>query len=409
MPSVKETESRLFIALLIFLMALGPISTDLYLPSLPSIAAELKADQAEIQLTLSVFLLGFATSQLIYGPLSDRFGRRPVFIGALVLYLLASLTCSFSNTIEELIILRFVQALGACAGPVLSRTIVRDVYRRDEAARIMSWMGMAMALAPAVGPVIGGQVEILFGWRANFLVLSGFSTLALLWLLLRLPETNRDLNMEAMQLPRLIRNYFGLLRNTRYMGYVLISTGSFSGIFCFISGSPFVLIDQLGLSPDVFGLYFAVIVVGYMAGTFLSAQFTLRLGLHRMIMIGSSVSFAGGLIAVGLSLFGELNLLNVVGPFAVFTIGAGLTFPNNMAAALAPFPRIAGSASALMGFIQMIFASGVGVLISSYNDGTALSMTASLAGVTGMAFASYVFLIHPHKLETLDSPTTPAI
>ena len=128
-----------------------------------------------------------------------------------------------------------------------------------------------------------------------------------------------------------------------------------------------------------------------------------------MIMIGSSISFAGGLAAVGLSLYGEFGVLSIIGPFTIFTIGAGLTFPNNMAAALAPFPRIAGSASALMGFIQMIFASGVGVLISSYNDGTALSMTAALAGVTAMAFASYVFLIHPHKLEVVETPKTPAI
>ena len=199
-------ESPVVTVLLTALVGFGAISTDLYLPSLPAIGESFGSTTAEVQLTLSVFLVGFAVSQIVYGPLSDRFGRRPVLIGGVAIYLLATLACLAAGSIGLLIGARFVQAVGACAGVVLGRAIVRDIYGREGAAKMLSYMGVAMALAPALGPILGGILQVLFGWRANFLVLAIFGGVCLLGVLLVLPETNRWRDPAATDPARLIRS-----------------------------------------------------------------------------------------------------------------------------------------------------------------------------------------------------------
>ncbi|NIA68110.1 multidrug effflux MFS transporter [Pelagibius litoralis] len=379
--------------LLTVLVALGPISTDLYLPSLPAIGTAFAVDAAAVQLTLSVFLAGFACGQLICGPLSDRFGRRPIILGGLALYLLASLLCVVAPDIEVLILARFLQALGACVGPVLGRAVVRDVYGREGAAQVLSYMAMAMALAPAIGPIVGGYLEVWFGWQANFLLLTAFASLALIAILAILPETNKWMDPAATQPARLAANYLTLLRHRSYLGYAMIIAFSYAGIFSFISGSAFVLIGLLGLSPDLYGFCFAAIVVGYMIGTFLSGRLTKRLGLERMIQLGSLVQGFGGLLGLLLVLGGMVTVVSVVGPVAVFMIGCGLVLPNAQAGALGPFPRIAGSASALMGFFQMGFAALVGIAVGHGSGTSALPMMAAIALVSLGAILAYWLVV----------------
>jgi DHA1 family bicyclomycin/chloramphenicol resistance-like MFS transporter len=405
-------DSFALVCLLTALVAIGPLSTDLYLPALPAIAAAFQADSGEVQLTLSVFMGGFAVSQLIYGPLSDRFGRRPVLLGGLAVYVVASGLCLVAASIEQLIAARFLQALGGCAGPVLGRAVVRDVFGRDRAAQALSYMALAMAVAPAVGPVLGGYLQVWAGWTATFGVLAAIG-LALLAAVTRyLPETNAYKNPQATRPGRLLANYALLARDPAYRGYVATQTCTFAGIFAFISGSSFVLVEAVGLSPDQFGLCFAIVVVGFMVGTFLSGRLTRRWGLDRMIRTGLALCLAGGVPMALLALTLPPSVPAVVAPMAVFMAGTGLVLPNAMAGAIGPFPRMAGAASALLGFVQMGGAALAGIAVGQLTDGTARAMAGAIALAAIGAALSYARGVRPHlradDTETAEPAPRPA-
>lgn len=365
--------------MLIALTAFGPMSIDLYLPSMPDLTHVFQADISRVELTLSVFLVGFALAQLIYGPLSDRFGRRPVLLGGLALYSVASLLCLTAQGIGALILWRFLQSLGACCGPVLSRAILRDSFPRDQVARVMASLGTVMAVAPAIAPMIGGNLHALFGWKANFILLVGFGVLvtALTWRLL--PETNRALNLQALKPMAVAENYLRLMRDRVFLGYSLALSFYFGAMFSFISGSAFVLIGVLKVPPGHFGFYFASPVLGLMAGSFIAARLSHKVGLERMVRIGCALGSVFGLLMAGLSLAGVETVVSVVGPVVGIYVAAGLTLPNSTALAIAPHARIAGSASALLGCIQMGVASLTGWLVGLFNDGGSLSMAGTMA------------------------------
>ncbi|WP_340116504.1 multidrug effflux MFS transporter [Pelagibius sp. 7325] len=392
---MARAESLTVSILLTAMVALGPVSTDLYLPSLPAIGSAFATDQGTVQLTLSVFLVGFAFSQLACGPLSDRFGRRPVILGGLALYLVASLACAAAPSIEVLIFARFCQAVGACVGPVLGRAAVRDIYGRERAARMLSYMGMVMALAPAFGPIIGGFIEAWFGWRANFVLVSAVGLTVLAATAITLPETNRWKSPDATRLGHLIGNYRSLLRHRRYVGYVLVVACTYSGIFSFISGSSFVLIGILGLDPEVYGFCFAAIVVGYMLGAFGSGRYTVRFGVERMVQLGTAIQLLGGVAGLALHAVMPPSVASIVAPVAVFMIGTGLAMPNAQAGAIGPFPRMAGAASALLGFCQMGLAAFVGIVVGHGSGESALSMMAAIALVALGSMLAYWLIVHP--------------
>ncbi|WP_042442441.1 multidrug effflux MFS transporter [Azospirillum sp. B510] len=381
--------------LLTALVAFGPLSTDLYLPSLPTLVRVFDTDVATVQLTLSIFLVGFAVSQLVYGPMSDRFGRRPTLLVGVAIYLAASAVCALTSNIEGLIAARFFQALGACCGPVVARAVVRDVFGRDRSTTVLAYMAMAMALAPAVAPMLGGVLMELSGWRASFVLLTVFACaiLAAVWLLL--PETNAQRDEEALQPGRLAANYLLLLRNRGFLGSVLVVAFSYSGIFSFISGSSFVLIEQLHLSPAQFGASFGAVVLGYMLGSFLAGRLTRRLGGARMIRIGTLLSLCGGLTGGGLALAGVLHLAAIVVPVFLFILGAGLTLPNATANAVGPYPTMAGLASSLLGFAQMSIAAVIGIVVGHMNNGTALPMMGTIGLVALGALLSHRLLVIP--------------
>lgn len=383
------------LALLVGLVAFGPLSTDLYLPALPEIGRDLSAGPAKVQLTLSVFLAGFAICMLIYGPLSDRFGRRPVLLGSLGVFLLASAGCALAQSIDQLVAARFLQALGACAGPVLGRAIVRDIYGPTAAARILSYLAMAMALAPAIGPILGGYLTVAFGWRANFVLLVGFGLVCLFGILRILPETNLLKDPMATRPGQLLANYVALTRHRRFLGYLLVCSMSYSGIFAFISGSPQVLITGLGLTPDQFGYCFAAVVIGFIIGSFLSGRLHAKVSADRLIGLGCAVAILGGGAGAALALAGVATVTSIVAPAAVYLIGGGLMMPNAMAGAIGPFPRMAGAASALVGFAQMGIAALVGVAVGQLQDGTPVAMASAIALVALCAGLALVVIILP--------------
>jgi DHA1 family bicyclomycin/chloramphenicol resistance-like MFS transporter len=393
-------DSFLFAAILTALVAFGPISTDMYLPSLPAMKVDLAASVSEVQLTLSVFLAGFALSQLVYGPLSDRFGRRPVLLMGVAIYGLASVACFMSTTIEALIFSRFLQAFGACSGPVLGRAIVRDVYGQERAAQVLAYMGSAMALAPAVAPMFGGYLQIWFGWEANFVVISIFALVLVILVAFLIRETNEHLNPDALKPNRLMGNYVELLRHREFLGYVLLNSFVFSGLFAFISGSSFVFVDVFGLEPNIYGICFGFVVCGYIMGTLIAGKLSRKLGGPKMLRYGSSLALLGGLLLVGIALGGGFGAVSVVAPMMVFMMGVGIVMPNSMAGAIGPFPKMAGAASALMGFLQMSVAACVGGLVGVLHDGTHLPMTSAIAVMGVLTFATYLYYIRP-KLKTV--------
>lgn len=392
--------SRPVTTLLVLLVAFGPASTDLYLPALPAIARAFGSDPAAAQLTLSVFLLGFAAAMLAHGPLSDRFGRRPVLIAALCVYLAATVGCLLAPSMDMLILFRFLQALGACAGAVVGRAIVRDVYQPQEAARVMSFLAMAMAVAPAVGPILGGWLTSRFGWPSAFAVLLVFGATALAGVLAVLPETNASPDPGAVRPRRLARNYASLVGSSTFRGYVLVVSGSYGGIFAYISGSSFALIDGLGLRPDQYGYCFSAAVLGYMSGSFGGGRLTTRLGIDRTIALGNAFQLAGGLAGLALALAGVFTVVSVVLPAAIFFFGSGFALPNATAGAINPFPQMAGAASALMGFLQMAAAAALGVLVGQLQQAGPGAMMAAIAASALVAALAHRLLAGRRPVRT---------
>ena len=373
--------------LLTAVVGLGALSIDMFLPSLPAIATTFDAAPATVQLTITLFLMAFAVAQLVYGPLSDRFGRRWVLIGGLGLYAVSGLACALAPTISILIGARVLQALGGGAGPVVARAVVRDLYERERAARVFSYMSMVQSLNPMLAPIVGGYVHEAFGWRAIFFVLAGLGACFVTLMMAGVRETNVRLDPDALRPGQLVHNVGVLLTDRSYLGYVLVNALMFGGQFAFISGSPFVLIEVLGVSPGVFGLCFGVVSLGIMTGTFLSGRFGAALGLDRTIRCGTVLGAAGGLTLAVLAWSGVLTVASIVAPMYVFAAGLGLTLPNGMAGAIGPFPRMAGLAAAVAGFLQMTGSALYSMAVGRFYDGTARPMTGAiaLAGVTALA------------------------
>jgi DHA1 family bicyclomycin/chloramphenicol resistance-like MFS transporter len=384
-------------ALVTTLVALGPLSTDLYLPSLPTLATVFATDAARVQLTLSVFLAGFAIAQLAYGALSDRFGRRPVMLAGLLIYFLASLACVLATSIEQLIAARFAQAVGACAGPVLGRAIVRDAWGPLEAARALAYVSGAMALAPLVGPALGGVLTVAIGWQANFVLLAVISGLQVVAVWYWLGETNAHPDPAATQVGRMLENFRILLVDRDYLGCLLGLAFSYSALFAFISGSSFVLIGTYGLSPAVYGLCFGLVVAGFITGTQVAGRLVRRLGAARLALAGGWVGALGGLAMLALDLAGVRHLAAVLAPMFLVAVSVGLVMPNAAARALAPYPKMAGAASALMGFSQMGTAALVGIVVGHGVEASATVLPLTVAACATLVPLCYIVLVRPAR------------
>ena len=370
--------------LLAALSAIGPLTTDMYLPSLPDIARLLNASTAQVQLTVSAYLLGFAFGQIFYGPLADRHGRKPVLLGAMALYCAASLACALSTSIEMLIAARALQALGGSGGIVLARAIVRDLYSGARAGRELSLIGAVMALAPVLAPLIGGVLQTGFGWRSVFFTLvgGGFFGAAIVWPLM--PETLSMRAAESVTPASMLRSYRVVARNPAYLAYLGLATTSFAGLFAWISGSSFVLQYLYGLTPFQFGVAFAVGSIGYMGGTTWAARLVMRHGLDRTLGVGTAALAAGGLAMVMAVALGLTSAASLVLPMALYLAGLGMVLPQSIAGAMTPFPERAGAASALLGFVQQSAAALCGVVVGALLGSSAWPLAGAVA-VTGCA------------------------
>jgi DHA1 family bicyclomycin/chloramphenicol resistance-like MFS transporter len=309
-------------------LMLQPLSTDLYLATLPGMAGDFGVSAAAVQNTLSLFVIGFGTAQLVSGPLSDRFGRKPVMIGGLTLYLLSSVACAAAPTLPWLVAARFAQAIGCCTGVVVARAVIRDAYAPAEGARVLARASSLLSLAPILGPILGGYLQVAFGWRAAFVALALAGLIVWIAALRRMRESNSRTDVGALRPDRLVRSYLDVARSPAFWAYALPGTLSYATIFAFISGTPFVLIRVLGVPTEHYGYYFACGVFGYLGGTLLCRRMIGRIGLQRSLEVGTIIGLVGGLgfLAAALAGFSSAALV-IAAQFAVMA-AHGINFPQ---------------------------------------------------------------------------------
>ena len=383
----RPTLTPLLLALLALLSAFTPLSIDMYLPALPVIAVDLHGTAGDIQLTLSAFMIAFGFGQIFYGPAGDRFGRRPVILGGVAIYVVTSVGCAFALEAGHLVLLRFLQGLAACGGVVLARTMVRDLAERDQAARAMSLMMACTSIAPMLAPLIGGQILWYFGWRAVFWMLALIGLLALTASYFWLPETLRPEYRQPLVLSSILRRFGELVRHRAFMGYALTTSFMFSALLSFISGSPFVLIERYGVPPRSYGLIFGGMIVFMTVGSLFNARFVRFLGPDRILRYAVFVPLLSGILAMVLgqieARYGTIGMWPIVACFAPQIATIALIASNSTALALQRYPHMAGTASSLMGVMQFGIGALFGALVGQTYDGTIAPMTLAM-GIAGI-------------------------
>ncbi len=386
--TVERVRGGGLILLLGALVAFGPLAIDLYLPALPAIAEGLSASPRAVQFSVTVFLAGFSLGMLFYGPISDRFGRRRVMLGGIALFALASLACMLATDVRQLILARFVQALGGGAAAVLARAVVRDVYAGNEAISTLSLMAMVTAVAPLMAPLLGSALLSVFGWRGTFaaLLLWGALSLAVVWA--RLPETLSAERRGQLPLGRAFAAYGRLLSDPTALGLLLAGGMSFAGMFAYITAGAFYFIDLNGFSPAGFGVVFAVNALGIFAANFANSRLSLRYGPAAMAGVGIGCGLAGSLLVLASMALG-IGLYGVIAGLFVTVSMTGLLGANCVGLLMARYPHNAGAAAALFGASQF----GLGMLasagVSYFHDGSGWPMVLAIVLASSVSVLGY--------------------
>lgn len=379
----------LFVPLLLTAIgALPPLSIDILLPSLPAIVQQFQAPATRIQLTLTLFLFGLGLTQILYGHLSDRFGRRPILLVGLSLYAIAGATCLAANSVFLLILGRLIQGFAAGCGPSISAAVIRDIYGQARTARILSYTSAIRPLAPIFAPILGGILFSYFGWRSVFFILSIMGLLFFLAYLFTIPETNFRKDPNALKLIHLRTNYACLLNDRQFLVYAFIIAIMFCGQFAFISNSAFIFIHVLNVSPMHYSIYFGCVSCGTIAGAFLAGYLEPRFGIQQLIRVGAFISLCGGLTLFILAKMDHFSIITIVLPMCATSLGGGMVRPLATAGAIVPYSRMTGLASAFVGFLMMSISSLFNIILSFFLDGTPNPM------ITGIALTSFTaFLI----------------
>ncbi len=394
LPPETKPPLRLFL-LLIAISAIGPLSLNIVMPALPGIAAALRTDFASVQLILSFYLICMAAAQLALGPLSDRFGRRPVLIGGFILAVVTSFGAMLATTISSLVVARGLQAFGASAGIVIGRAIIRDLYQRDQAASMIGWVTMVIMVVPMVVPWLGGVLQSTLGWEAIFACIGLFATCVLAAIVLALPETIKTRGGVG-GVRRFIQELRLLLTSKRFAGYTLCCATGSALFFAFLGGAPHVVITLMGRSSVELGIWFATGAAGYMVGNYMSARWSPRLGVDLMVTWGVAIGAVGAasiLILVGF--FPDAGPITIFLPQFITAFANGMLLPNSIAGAISVRPQAAGTAAGITGSLQMAVGAGAAQAVIHFLEPahTAMPMAIIIAGFAVVCTVCYFGLL----------------
>jgi len=359
--------------ILVAMSTTGAVALNIFIPSMPGLQSALNVDYATAQLTLTVYLISLAVSQLFVGPISDKIGRRPVVLGGTLLFIVASMACAFANSIETLIAGRVIQAAGGCVGISLARAIIRDLYGRDRSASLMGYVTMSMVVVPMLAPVAGGFLDAWGGWRIGFAVVAVWGAIVLLLSVFQLHET-RILNSAATGFSSLVHGSAALLREPAFLGYALNSAFGSGIFFAFLAGAPYVMIAIYDQTAADYGIYFILVSLGYMFGNFLSGRFAETIGSNRLLIAGTIIMLLGLILLTILIAADIQHPATIFLPMGIVATSNGLTIPNAIASSLSIKPEHAGAASGLSGFLQIGLGAVSTYCVSLLHDGTIWSM-----------------------------------
>jgi len=367
------------------LTALGPFSIDMYLPGFPAIARDLHTTPAKVSLSLSGFFIGISLGQLLYGPLLDRFGRKkPLFIG-LILYIAASVGCAFVSSINGLIVMRVIQAIGSCAAAVASMAMVRDLFPVKDNAKVFSLLLLVVGVSPMIAPTVGGYVTAAFGWQSVFLILAGMGAAILMATFLWLPDSYKPDKTLSLKPKPILLNFWSVIREPQFYTYALTGAIAFAGLFAYVSGSPLVFMEVFHTDEKVYGWIFAFLSVGFIGSSQLNTLFLRRFTSEQIVSFALICQVIVGFTFLAAALNGLLTLPVTIAFLFFFLCCIGFTNPNAAALSLAPFSKNAGSASAMMGAVQMGMGTLISVLISMFEVPSATPMVAAMAGSAAVA------------------------
>lgn len=367
--------TSLVVLILSLLLGVQPVTTDLYLPALPTITAELGASMAQAQLTLSGLLLAFGLSQLVWGPVSDRFGRRPVLLLGLAAYTVAAIGSMLAASMEALLIWRILQGAAMGAGVMCARALVRDLYTPEAGARAISKGLSGLGVIACVSMPVGAVLAEFLGWRAALAALAAFGAVSLGMVAMRFEETLKSPNPRALSPATLLRTWAGILSNRTFWAFTLLAMMSYGGLFTFLAASSFVFIGLMDISKPLYGVLMFTMAVSYLLGTFLCRWLLRHHGVHRAVAIGGGLSLAGGSLIGLLALAGGEGVWAIMLPVYLFMLGHGVHQPCGQSGAVGPFPHAAGAASALSGFLMMLSAFAMGSWLGANMDGTRFPLT----------------------------------
>ncbi len=383
---IHPPEGKPSLVLLAAMTALAFSALHIVLPALPILTAAFDDGPARVQLVVTLFLAGIAAGQLFYGPLSDHFGRRPVLLAGLTLFLAGTLLCGAAWSLPALIVGRVLQALGACAGIVLGRAIIRDVYEREAAARGLAIVMMTMTLVPGVSPALGAYLAEWIDWRAIFAVLGALGAVVLAFVVIRLPETNPA--PARLDILGMARSYVTLARSPEYVAFALCGACSSASWFTFCASAPYVLSDLLHEPASTYGVMILLPMATYMLGNGLAARLAARIGSLRLVLCGRALAFTAAIGMGAWWFFGGLGVWMLFVPITFTSIGDGLSQPAAMASGLSVYPRLAGTASGMIGFLQMAVAASGTIAVAELPHDSALGLIAVVGGFIAVALAT---------------------